>query len=490
MPQRLAVDQAPRYRIVPPSDFTWGDLACDLAASYGLAADPWQELVIEDWLAEKDGKWASISCGLSVPRQNGKNAALEIRELFGLIARGEKILHTAHQVKTATKHFQRLKYFFGEKAGDPTAKFPELNALVERVDRGKGSEGIFLKNGGSIEIIARSQKSGRGFTVDVIVCDEAQDMSDDDQEALLSTSSAAPSGNPQWIYTGTPPGPKAVGEVFTRMRINLLEDGVGGRRLWHEWSAAMDDDIDEESVWVATNPGLASGRLQLAVVQGERESLSDEGFRRERLGMWDAGISRSVIPMSMWNEAGDDFSLAVDRFALGVEVAPDLTGASIALAGLREDGRWHIELEEQKEGTAWVVPYIVNILKNNPQIRGVGVDAGSPAKALLEEFQSAGVKVITPKVADLGGACAVLLSGVVAGDVRHVKQSHLTAAVQVASTRKLGDTGMWVWSRKTATSDVTPIQAVTLALWVAQLEKIYKRPLRQRGTSERRAVVL
>lgn len=490
MPQRLVeADQSPRFRIVPSSDFTWGDLACDLASSYGLTADPWQKLVIEDWLSEKDGKWASISCGLSVPRQNGKNAALEIRELFGLIARGEKILHTAHQVKTAGKHFQRLKHFFGEKANDPTAKFPELNALVERVDRGKGSEGIFLKNGGSIEIIARSQKSGRGFTVDVIVCDEAQDMSDDDQEALLSTSSAAPSGNPQWIYTGTPPGPKAVGEVFTRMRTRLL-DGNPGRRIWHEWSASLEDDIDDVLVWIATNPGLASGRLQQSVVEGEREDLSDEGFRRERLGMWDAGVSRSVIPLDMWNRAGDDFSLAVDRFALGVEVAPDLTGASVALAGLREDGQWHIELDEQKEGTKWVVPYIVHLLKNNPQIRGVGVDAGSPAKALLEEFREAGIRVITPKVADLGGACAVLLSGVIAGEIRHTKQSHLTAAVQVASTRRLGDTGMWVWSRKTEQSDVTPIQAVTLALWVAQLEKIYKRPLRQRGATERRAVVL
>jgi hypothetical protein len=139
-----------------------------------------------------------------VPRQNGKNGVLEMRELFGMVGRGEKILHTAHQVKTAQKHFRRLKHFFGKKADDPTAKFPELNALVTEIRNVNGQEAIFLSNGGSVEIVARSQGSGRGFTVDVIVCDEAQDMSDDDQEALLSTSSASPLRT----RSGSTPGPR------------------------------------------------------------------------------------------------------------------------------------------------------------------------------------------------------------------------------------------------------------------------------------------
>ena len=41
-----------------------------------------------------------------------------------------------------------------------------------------------LKNGGSIEFIARSKSSGRGFTVDVLVCDEAQELTDEQMEAI------------------------------------------------------------------------------------------------------------------------------------------------------------------------------------------------------------------------------------------------------------------------------------------------------------------
>jgi len=48
----------------------------------------------------------------------------------------------------------------------------------------------------------------RGFTNVVVVCDEAQAMSDEDLEALGSATSAAPLGDQQKIYTGTPPGPK------------------------------------------------------------------------------------------------------------------------------------------------------------------------------------------------------------------------------------------------------------------------------------------
>src|SRR5690606_32891311 len=195
--------QRPRLPVAPRAYETVGRLDSALAASYELVPDEWQRLVLDDWLATFGGKWSALTCGLSVPRQNGKNALLEVRELFGMVGLGERILHTAHEVKTAQKHFRRLKHFFGSRADDPGAKFPELNALVETVRSVNGQEAIFLKNGGSVELVARSKNSGRGFTVDVLVMDEAQEMAEDALEALMPTTSAAPSGNPQWIFTGT-----------------------------------------------------------------------------------------------------------------------------------------------------------------------------------------------------------------------------------------------------------------------------------------------
>jgi hypothetical protein len=459
----VSASQVPRLRVAPRLGKTYGDLAGFLAGDYGLEPDEWQQLILDDWLSETRGRWTSLTCGLAVPRQNGKNGVLEMRELFGMVGRGEKILHTAHQVKTAQKHFRRLKHFFGKKTADPTAKFPELNALVTEIRNVNGQEAIFLANGGSVEIVARSQGSGRGFTVDVIVCDEAQDMSDDDQEALLSTSSASPLMNPQWIYTGTPPGPKANGEVFTRVRTEAL-GGKSKRTTWHEWSCDGPVDLDNHSEWHKANPALGT-RLLFEVVEGERANLSDDGFARERLGMWAGSSSMSVIDAQSWATVKDENSKAVDRFALAVDVAPDRTVASVSFAGQREDGAWHVELDEQRNGAGWLVGYLAERCERNP-IRTVVIDGASPAASIVDELRQRGVNVTTTTAREMAAACGQLYDGVMDAWLHHIDQPQLNLALSVARKRSLGDA--WAWNRKNAASDITPIVAVTLALWGAQ----------------------
>ena len=483
----MTVSSAPRIHVAPTAADTYGDLAGDLSGDYALPPDDWQQVILDDWLAEIGGRWASLRCGLSVPRQNGKNGVIEMRELFGMVGRGEKILHTAHQVKTAQKHFRRLKHFFGKSANDPSAAYPELNALVSEVRNVNGQEAIHLTNGGSVEIVARSAgASGRGFTVDVIVCDEAQDMSDDDQEALFSTSSAAPLGNPQWILTGTPPGPRANGEAFTRMRDDAL-GGTSAALCWHEWSCETGVDLDSHEQWQRANPALGH-RLLLDVVQGERASFSDDGFARERLGMWAGNASTAVIDAESWNLAGDEASVAVDRFALAVDVAPDRESAAVALAGQRADGLWHIELEEHRHGVGWLVPYLVRLVGANPQIRAVVIDGASPAASITDELKLSKVKVTTTSVRDMANACGQLYDGVMEQWLRHTAQPQLTYALSMGRKRALGDA--WAWSRKSAASDITPIVAATLALWGAQASDVKRPARRSRNSNGRRAMVL
>ena len=94
--------QIPRYRIEPERVTTDGADAAALMAAYGNALDEWQQLVLDCWLGrDASGRYTVTSAGLAVPRQNGKNVCLEGREFFGMVINGEKILHTAHQVRTA-----------------------------------------------------------------------------------------------------------------------------------------------------------------------------------------------------------------------------------------------------------------------------------------------------------------------------------------------------------------------------------------------------
>lgn len=483
------MSRAPRLRVAPNRAETYGDLAAYLSSDYGLVPDDWQREIVDDWLGEtKDGRWASLTCGLSVPRQNGKNGALEVRELFGLVGRGEKVLHTAHQVKTAQKHFRRLKHFFGKSADDPAAKYPELNALVEQVRNVNGQEAIFLTNGGSVEIVARSQGSGRGFTVDVIVADEAQDMSDDDLEALLSTTSAAPTGNPQWLFTGTPPGPRANGEVFTRVRNDIL-DGRSKRANWLEWSCEPGVDLDSHLAWHQANPGLGT-RLQFDVVDGERGALSDDGFARERLGMWAGAASQQVIDSASWAEVADETSVATDRLALAVDVSPDRDVAAVAVAGQRPDGLWHVELDEQRKGVGWLVPYLAVRLDANPNVRALVIDGASPAASIIDELGSERIRATATTARQYAQGCGQFFDGVMEGWLRHTDQPQVNSALSAARKRPLGDA--WAWNRKNSTSDITPLVAVTLALWGAQASKVRKSVRRGQGRagSKREAVVL
>lgn len=171
--------QEPSFALVPKHAQSEGGEACALAAGYDMKPDKWQRIVLEGWLAtDSKLQWAASDCGCAVPRQNGKNAILEFTELYLAAILGMKILHTAHEVKTCRKHFLRMKYYF-----ENARKFPELAELVTYIRATNGQEAIVLKNGGSIEFIARSKSSGRGFTVDVLVCDEAQELTDEQMEA-------------------------------------------------------------------------------------------------------------------------------------------------------------------------------------------------------------------------------------------------------------------------------------------------------------------
>lgn len=476
----------PRVRVAPPRrGDTYGDLACSLASSYGLIPDDWQELVLSDWLRVRAGRWASLDCGLSCPRQNGKNAILEVYELFVTVGLGRRVLHTAHEVKTGRKHFRRLRYFFGERAADPGAEFQELNKLVREIRNVNGQEGIYLTNGGSIELVARSKSSGRGFTVDTLVCDEAQELTDDELQAINPSISAAPSGDPQTIFAGTPPGPRASGEVFTKLRRAALSR-TGRTPCWHEWSLEGEVDLDDREGWYAANPALGH-RLSLEVVEAERSKYSDAGFARERLGMWDQTATAEVIDQQIWADLKDPASRAASRITLGIDVSPDRSTATVAVAGLRQDGRWHVGIDQMASGTAWIAAWVEQRCQQ-ADVRGVVVDGASQAATMIDELRARRIRVTSTGVHDMAQACGQFYDCAMQGDLRHIGQIQLAVALASARPRPVLSGQAWAWNRKNVDADITPVVAATLALWGAQSAKT-KRAVRP-GSGGGRVTVL
>lgn len=444
--------QRPRFLNVPPALSSAGQEAAELAASAGLHLDPWQRLVLDASLGERaDGKWAASEVGVIVPRQNGKGSILEARELFGLFLGGERlILHSSHEFKTAAEGFLRVKALI-----DNT---DDLRKRVARIRTSHGEEGIELRDGARLRFVARSRGSGRGFSGDLVILDEAYALSDDAMAALLPTLSARP--NPQVWYTSS--APMDTSTVLRRLCVRGRRGESAGLAFF-EWCADEAADSADRDAWAQANPGLGI-RLSEEFTAKELDALGDEGFRRERLGIWSESTTASVIPADVWAALADAQSAALDPVAFAVEVNGARTVAAIGAAGLREDGRHHVEVIEHREGTGWVVDRVAALVEKW-QPCAVVVDETGAAGSLIDPLRQAGVDVLIPTARDVAAAAGRFFDACQpeTSSIRHRGQDALDAAVAGAATRPLGDA--WTWDRRTRGSDITSLVAVTLALW-------------------------
>lgn len=476
----------------------------------GLGFDWWQSQLGTVCLGYgDDGQYVATvgGIGLSIPRQVGKTYfVLAMLVIMCILFPGLQVVWTAHHLRTSTKTFTTLRGMCRRKKIAPHIAIDGRGKPAIRSSNGE--QEVVFRNGSKIMFGARSMGFGRGFDeIDIEVFDEAQILDSKALEDMVAaTNQARHEHGALLFFMGTPPRPSDPSGAFSLRRAEALS-GAAEDAIWLEIGADPDSDPNDEKQYPKMNPSFPE-RTPLNSLLRLRKNLGDEdSWNREGRGIWDPVSSKGVIPGPSWADQGDEASLPTDRFSLGVEVGPDLAWASVALAGQRADGDWHLELDDDQHtrgrGFAWLEPHVDNLVANNPQLRAVVADVAGPIKPLLTERNgrwffkrddgSLGVEVTPLKVAELGAGCSMVLSGIVTGSLWHIAQPQFTAAALAAGKRALGDTGMWVWSRKAAESDITPIQAGTYALVGAQMERPMK-PGRSsspgRTSSGRRAVVL
>lgn len=462
--------QEPRIKIEPERVDTDGEAAALLMQTYGCTLDEWQRNVIDCWLGmDENGKYNVTSAGLALPRQNGKNVCLEAREFFGLVINGEKILHTAHQVKTSKKSFRRLAAMFTDK------RHPEITDEVKTIRYTNGEECIELNNGGTIEFSSRSRQAARGFDgISLVVYDEAQELTDDQVEAIMATLSASATGNRQIIYTGTPPYPRCQGDVFRRRRGICLTD-AGKHDAWHEWSVAADkvDDIkvSDTSLWYMTNPALGI-RLSEEFTAEEFRSMSVDGFARERLGWWSPVFDQKedfAIDSKAWESCKSDALKPDGKIAYGIKFSLD--GSTVCLAGavLDDQGIARISLIEQKPtgyGTQWLADWLNDRYK---KACCVVIDGRNGVDVLIEKISDVWRmkgSVIRPSSKDIIAAVSTLTNGINEKTLTwYSKQEVLNESAVTSVKRPIG--GGWGFGGENS----TPIEACSLALWGVKTSK-------------------
>lgn len=459
--------QEPRIRVEPTRICTDGGDAAELMQAYGYKLDRWQRIVLDCWLGrDASDRYNVTSAGLSLPRQNGKNVCLEAREFYGMVIGGEKILHTAHQVRTSKKSFRRLAAMFTDK------RHPEVTDIVKSIRYTNGEEAIELDNGGSIEFSARSRQAARGFDgIALVVYDEAQELTDDQVEAIMATLSASSTGNRQIIYAGTPPYPGCPGDVFRRRRSVCL-DNPGKHDAWHEWSieakSISEIKVDETDLWYMVNPALGI-RLDEEFTAEEMRSLSPDGFARERLGWWAPEIQISeeyAIPIDLWDSCATEAPPPAGKIAYGIKFAVD--GSEVCLCGavLAEDGTSRVELIDRKPvgmGVRWLSDWL-NQRYNIASC--VVIDGKNGVDVLVDKicdvWRMKG-SVIRPRARDMIAATSTLTDAINEHTLTWFKPQTALRDSAITSTKR-PISGGWGFGG----ADSTPIEACSLALWGAK----------------------
>lgn len=461
--------QKPRISIEPAYVYTDGGDAAELVSAYGFTLDPWQQQVINSWLGrDKTDHFTATSAGLSVPRQNGKNALLEVRELYGMVTMGEKILHTAHEVKTARKAFLRLAGFFENER-----QYPELAAMVVAIRKTNGQEAIELDNKGSVEFSARSRGAARGFTVDTVVFDEAQELTDEQLDALLPTLAAAPSGNRQYIYTGTPPSPACSGEVFRRTRETALS-GADKTLAWHEWSV---ENIPASATTTAelvkmawqTNPAMGY-RIDEPAIEKEALAMSLDGFARERLGWWvDKEAITSVISHKDWDACLISEDEAPEgNISYGVKFSLEGDSACISCAVKAQVP--YVELINIYEGAGVISQLAQWLYERKDSTCAVAIDGRSGQGALINALFAMGYPrraIMRIGATDAISAASGFLDAVRTQKVTHIDSPALDESVTGSCRRAIGSNGGWGFG-DSAQAMSAPAESAALALFASQ----------------------
>lgn len=478
-------NQKPTYQYSASYSRTHGPLAADLASAYSLSPHPWQRNILNDWLAlDDDGRLLNTLCLLDVSRQNGKTGVCEPRETWGLIQRGERILHTAQEYGTSKVAFDRLRKKFGTRRNDPFARYPELNALVDRYTTSANQMVLDLKNGGHIEFRTRgnSDDVARGGTFDLVVIDEAQSYTAEQDAALSPLNSAAPSGSPQTILMGTVPNPERPhkGEVFTTLRNSAVRTPEYGQCI-HEWGVADIGNVFDEERWYEVNPSLGY-QLLISGLRKDVRSMTKERFAREHLGWWESvkTVSHPILP-SRW-EACEIQTKTEGLVSYGVKFSPDGMEVVLCACVKPDEGRPHVErikAATMAQGMQWLVDFLVRAAETCGTI---AIDGQSNAQELTERLSAERIPrnaIMRLGAGDYVAACSAFVTAVNEGGVTHFGQRDLTESAIGCERRRVNTRGGWGFT-STETADATPVEAAAIA---------YRAAMTNRRDPRRRAVI-
>lgn len=460
----------PLLHVAQPYGADFADAACALAKVAGIDPLPWQRELLADWSAhvKRPGgiDFVHRRCGGSVPRQSGKSVDGIVWCLFLVVALGYRVLWTDHNYSTTTEMLRRFQDILGKRPRDPMAKCRAFNDKVASVNNKTAQEGFFLSNGGILCFSTRTKQTGLGFSFDVVVYDEAQELTDEHVQALMPVTTSGPHRNPQAIYLGTPTRAGSHARVFSDIHAEAHADPAPDL-CWVEYGVDEVGDVRDESRWPLANPSLGTLATLDAIRIGAR-GMSDLAFAQEYLGYWLPRVSDALVSQAEWAKLsiGEEEAAAIDGArAFGVKFSPDGESVAVAVA-VRPGGRGapHVELASlapTSRGTRWLAEWL---FERSGSAKCAAIDGLSGAGQLRERLAGMGSPrgyCVAPRAADVTTAAAMMLEAIKTESMTHLDDPALELSATASTRRAIGSNGGWGWGG----TDAAPIEAASLALW-------------------------
>lgn len=476
----------PTLRVAEHYDRTFGGLACDIMALLDMPPDVNQRAVMDDWLAvDGRGTYVHRRNFLEAPRQNIKSFLLCARTIYGAMVRGERVLFTAHNYDTTAEMRDFLYGIFGAKPNDEKAQYPWVNKRVSRVSHTNGHEAIYLKNGGRVLFSTRTKSAKRGFTVDVVIFDEAQELREEQVKALVSTAAAGPKRNPQYIFAGTPPTPECYGDVFQIKRDEIVSGADSDRDMGavslNEWSASdipgfTLDDVANREVWYATNLALGT-RITEGAVEAEFGTFTEPlSFAQERLGYWVPRTQlNNIIKPEKWAACANDSPPKDGNVSFGVKFSKDGRLCVISACIRPKGGTPHVETAKVVSMDDGVGPVARMLAAKSAETAKLAIDGKAWTQALVSELYALRYPryiICATSTAEMAQACQTLVSAVNSEPpaITHYGQSDLTRSATCCQKRDIGTNGAWAFE-SFGDADATFVESAALAYMAAMTAK-------------------
>ena len=463
MANKRVGNQNPTQSVILPFDKSVSKEAIAIYEKTGLASYEWQQKLLESIMAiDNDGLWVHQKFGYSIPRRNGKSEILYMLELWGL-QKGINMLHTAHRISTSHSSFEKVKRYL-EKMGLVDGE--DFNSI-----RAKGQERIELyETGGVVQFRTRTSNGGLGEGFDLLIIDEAQEYTIEQESALKYT--VTDSDNPMTVMCGTPPTPVSSGTVFTKYRETCLF-GRGKYSGWAEWSVSEEKDINDIGAWYNSNPSMGYHLNERKIEAELGEDKLDHNV--QRLGFWPTYNQKSAISELEWRELKiETLPKFKSQLFVGIKYGQDGTNVALSVAVRTDNDKIFVEVidcQSVRNGNQWIIDFLTHA-----DVAQIVIDGASGQKILADELKEFKIKnYVLPTVKEIIIANAMWEQGIYQKTLCHADQPSLTKVATNCDKRNIGSNGGFGYRSHFDDMDVSLMDSALLAHWACATTKPKKK---------------